>query len=308
MNEKMLLEEVKNNLVNSLCSLTHTFRHDGILIAGDEVILFQSEGVRPEFMTYIPEEYENTKIDMRIRKRLAKEFINIYPLEQLKQEYIKVCETRQQKEEMKQQEYIKIIELAEVLKDTLSKFTEVRPCKWTTGSQIVCEFRYNDYTYRQESKYQEIEIRIAGEGYTINHKYSDNYTCKNDLYSFNSLQEIQEYINYTLYPLLDKVKTEADSRLQELYDKQERENKIHEILKQIRISDNWYVLKSKKTYTAISGDIKFSLTSAVGKYLKPNYRNILNDIIDGKIEGFVEVKDGVRPSKIDFKALQYTAF
>lgn len=308
LNEKILLEEVKDHLVNNLCSLRHTFKRDGVLVARDEVVLFQSGEARPEFITYIPEEYENTKIDMRIRKRLAIEFINTYSLDQLKQEYFNVCENRQKQEDLQLEEYAKIIQLAEVLKDTLSKFTEVRPCRWTTGSQIVCEFRYNDYTHRQESKRQEIEIRITGEGYTINHKYSDSYTCKNDLYSFNSLQEMQEYINDTLYPLLDKVKAEADSRLQELYAEQERENKVYNILKQIRMSDNWYVLKSKRTYTAISGDTKFSLTSAVGKYVKPNYRNILNDIMDGKIEGFAEVENGIRPSKIDFKALQYTAF
>lgn len=310
MNEKMLLEEVKNNLVNDLCSLRHTFNREGMLVANDVTILFLSEGVRPAFITCIPDEYENTKIDLRIRKRLAKEFIELYSLDQLKQEYVNRLEREEKQAQEDENKRIELVSLYDAIQNNLSSFRRAEVKSYYSGlvkNEIVCEYMFSDYSYRSVNTIHTVKIQKHDASYKVVHEYSNGFTMETPEYIATTIDELIQNINN----VLDTIRIEelaAKARIDAKFKAEERERKINELLREIRMSDNWFILKGKRTYTAISGNTKFSLTSAMGKYVKPNYRNILNDILSGKIESYIEVVDGVRPSKIDFKALEYVAF
>ena len=307
LNEKMLLKEVHDNLICNSAALRKVFQFEGgELVQNGEKIDYVVAG-KHMFITYIPYDFEGKDIDLRIRKRLAEEFLELHTLESLKAEYIVELDKQEEEEKKKLEVFEQTKKLAIQLKDVLSRFKRVEARQWTTGSQVIAEWSCKDYTYRYINVSHKIEVRIAGEGYSINHEYAKDGYTKNDLYKFDSLQELEAFISNTLYPLFDKVQEEAQTRLQEQQRREEKDNEIERLLLDISSGKSWYILRSKRTYTAISGRKKYSMKGE-GKFQKANYTKVRDDIKNGKIEAYAVVPNNEWADRKTYLDLEYITF
>lgn len=307
LNEKDLLNKVHEDLICHSAALRKVFNFpNGELMAVEANIDYIVNGKRM-FITYIPYDYDGENIDLRIRKRLAKQFIEMYTLEKLKAEYIAELDKQEEEEKRQLEVFEKTKLLLEKLNKVLYRFKSAEAKMWATGSQIVAEYIYKDYTYRDINVSHTIEIRIAGNGYTVNHKYSNDIYSKNDLYNFNNLHELETFIIDTLYPIFDKAQAEAEERLEDHRKEQEKENQLERLLFDIASGKSWYVLKSKRTYTAISGSTKYSL-KAGGKFQNTNYKKVREDIKNGKIEAYAIVPNNEWADRKTYLELEYISF
>lgn len=302
----MLLQEVHDQLVYHMGSLRKTYQEGQLMAIGENIDFVTPEGKRM-FVTYIPYDFEGRDIDLRIRKRLAKEFLQAYPLEQLQKEYESELARKEKAENEKYNNYLQLQKDFTTLEDALSRFTKSECIEYASYPVIKAEYNYKDIYHRVENKNTTLEIKLNNGVYTATYSYcGDRYTTSKRE-AAGTLEEIKDFIISEVYTIIDTLQSEADTRIKEWELKQAKDNVIRDIVNEIRIGDSWYILKSKRTYTAISGNTKYSLKGE-GKFQKPNYSKILEDVKNGKIESYAIVPNREWADRKTYTELEYIPF
>jgi len=306
MNEEKLLNDLMVNLTTSSCALNKTLQ-DGILTNNQSDIIFTTSEGNKIFISYIPyEDEEGKNIDLRIRKRLALEFINKYSLEFLKNEYEQHINSQIKKQEKAKIDYDHLYNFKNEIESILNRFSEIEVKQYSNfKSEIAARFNYIAFTYKRESEHEEILINKQDGKIIVNYSKveKEGYNHSTHNYIFNTTLEFKEFIN-NLYLHFDELLKSANAKLDILKEKEVREQKANTLCWNIAHSNTWYILKSKKIYTAICSSTKYSLTSGIGKYYTPNYNRLQSDLIEGKIEGYY-ICDGIKASDVEFKNVSY---
>lgn len=297
--EISILNEMYTNLVNEACTLRYTYQEGQLKVINEQIQFVNEEG-KSYFITYVPYDYENEKIDLRIRKRLAEEFLKSYPLDLLKAEYKKSVEKENEKYEKMERDYHHL----ETLVDRFTMFDSAEAKDYNSYPCIALTCEWKDIEYKRLCTESEgYEVLKTDEGYRLQkHMNVLEYT------DFITLEDVLLHCN-TIIEGIENKKIEAKARLEEYEKEEERKSNIRLIVNTMSLNNNIYIVKSKNTITGYEGRFKYSLKKGgVGKFYKADYLKLSNDILNGKITHYIKLDKETDLYKLDLKTIEFIAF
>lgn len=295
--ELQLLNEVMQDLTQNTTSVRYTYQEGELKAGTDANISFINKQGKSYFVTYIPYDYDGNKIDLRIRKRLAGEFINTYSIQFLQTEYEKAIDLKNKKLDKLKIDY----EHLKALLDKFNMFDKAELKAYAQYPVIKLESSWKDFECRHKTVNKQYEVLKLENGYRIQEAYN-----RLDGSNFNSIDELLVYCS-SLVTEIEKSKQEAALRLQEQAKKEERENNIRNLCWNIaRDKDKAYIVKSKNTYTVYRRGMRYSMRGQ-GKYYSANYDKLESDMINGKITHYIKVDSDFKREDIDLKEIDFIA-
>lgn len=315
MDNKELLMQAKNEMIEHSCSMRHTFSEtgehlNGKLFAKSDVIIFIAENeMKNSYILSFGNEYGHGNY----RNTLAKQFIEMFTLEQLQNEYTQIQEQRylQLIEQEKQSELDHIyfesllIKLQEI--SNIGEF-EIANIGCFGYDKIRWEYRtQNDYLYNYKLHVSaDFQITRQDNILTINYKCCDNgvtYNCdeKHD-FTETELIEFYKQIMSNLSETINRVQ-EARNEI----DKQKQADRDLQIFCCAIIGDKKeHIFKTKQSAFCVRGRIKFALKGE-GKYQNIDGEKLYKLIKEKGITEYYNVPETMRAYDIR-KDLQQIEF
>lgn len=299
-----ILEQMKNELIYSSCSLQYVNANDTMTLGGDASIL-----VNRNFLTYVPYENENREpIHGNTRNKIAKQFIEHYTLEELIKEY----QEHVNKMILEEQGHVKSHEAMEVLVNELEPLF----CGYGTlearhnYSSRIAELEYNCKikTADQWSKYSErIKMVLKDNIYSVNRTIFNRCQSGNtEIYQF-TLEQLKSFIS-KLIEQYKQVEAEEEPKIKAIEEENSRQRKIHDIACKIcNDKQHTYILKNKRSFIGIRNNYKWAAgIGKEGKYIRTDYFKIAKLIKEKGITEVFVLDDDTNTNSIDWNKKQFS--
>lgn len=298
MNKELIFNEMIENILEKV---TLGKFENGILFIGNEkdTILIKNE-TNIDYLTSVPHEFNGEKLHGNFRNSLAKEFIEIYSFDYLKNLYNKKVEA-----------YYKNLELQEQNKYKLDDI-------------------YNDIhfmaKYTRYNKIEPVRFFYGMEKYGIEFNCNVNSLHSDNIQIYNN-SDFTKFIFRHNYKNEELTRTELIERLKELsveYEKeyirrkeeeqkkkteQEKQLKLEKAIQDLYFLNKPILLKSKNSYICFRNGVRFAVGEGKsGKYMNCNYHQFYDLIIKKNINEYYILNDNekvYRYTNKDLKELPY---
>lgn len=279
MNKEKLFEELKENIKN----VRAIGIDEGKFMLSEDMTNINILDVNTNklyWATYIPYDFENEHIDLRIRKKLAKEFINTYTFTQIKSEFIE--------EQMQLENEIKFEnENLPRLQNLKIKIDELLKNYYSRESEISYYQGYNKYILEfscKKNKYQSEGFRIA----LNKEKFQIMHTEKISITESEILEILKK-----LEPEFKEYKNEVDQEHLQRKIKAIKELTIGNFIYDLNIPKGKIIIfKNKNSYIAFTGNLRYALgTGKSGKYINCNKSKMEDIILNKNINEYVFAED-----------------
>ena len=303
MDNNKILEQMKNDLVYSSCSLQHVNINDTMVLGGDASIL-----VNRNYLISVPYETEyRDSIHGNTRNKIAKQFIERYKLNELISEY----QEHVKKMILEEQEHVKSYEAMKVLAN------ELQPLFFDYGTiearhnytNRIAELEYNCKikTADQWNKYSErIKIVLKDNIYNIERVIFNRCQSGNkENYQF-TLEELKSFIP-ELVKQYKQIESEEKIKLDELAEEKNREIKIFNIASRVCTDkEHIYILKNKRSFIAINNNTRWATgINKAGKYYNTDYFKIAKMIEEKGINEVLILNKNEETYNIDWNEKQF---
>lgn len=307
------INEVKTHLLENSCAMRHTFSEideplRGKLYCKADSILFEAEdGNRPHLIVYLGDEYGHGNH----RNILCKQFIETFSLESLQNEFITVCERKQQeaitREQQKEIDKVYFENLILKLKN-IADFGVFEIRNYNVGTVLKWEIktdRDNTYDYCFGRYWANFEANIVNGLIKIDFTIYGNGAGKTE--RLDGATE-SEFINFYTDKITECM--EQYNKVMTYRDEADRyrqaEHDLQNLCYRIIASKKEYIFKTKKSAFCVRGKVKFSIRGE-GKYQNIDGVKLYNLIKEKNITEYAEVPENQAAYLNDLKTLEFKA-
>jgi len=257
MNKKELFEQMLNDMIN--IPIIAKIENGELINVKSEIYLKTvNEKI---YIGYVPYEFKKEKLHGNTRLALAKEFVDLYKFEQVKELFYKRLEKERKLLELEEKNKYRLINLIEEL--NLYRFKN-----FVKLSDISVKF------YAGLKKYI-LDFNIKCDKYRINNiQVYNNDNCNKLVYKINYVEMDYELFVKKLDELYNLC-IEFEKKNKKEFEKDKKEKEIKQKINKLYFDNikNIIILKTnKKTFIAFSNNIRYSVESGkCGKYYNTNY-------------------------------------
>lgn len=288
-NHKDIIENEYHHLMEHSCTCRHLFdnecnRKQGILKADNGTVDFISNGMIYFIAYFSPDELSISKIECN---RLAKEFVNIFTVEQLQQDYIKSCEKKEK--ERIEAERIRKIHI-NFFKNRLLELKNILP---------IGEFQLNEYNgilkweYKNESlnsrypytteRWFFIEIEMLSENKFIvapTFFFGRGGSCSNEFRFECDYIELITYLKKTFNERLNPSIEIAEAERKKIDDEISKRFNLEGKLRKL-CNGNVVIIKTgKNSYVCFNGFVEWTISKqSKGKIRRFNFYKMIDRIM-----------------------------
>lgn len=263
MNKTLDMNKILDDMLNtSLSNYILSKLHEGNLIENDATVYILDNNNK-YYLIHAPYEENGENIDKRIRRKIAKEFINKY-------EFADIVKIHNKKQKQKEEKAIAAEENKKQLEELMVEYEELKQYGELDiyANHIIIsyylEFKRN-YNYK-------LEIYPNTNGvYEIRYNYNRKYLTK---------EELTILINNMIEEIKTEIKIELEKQKEELKQQKIFENKMN-FAREV-MDGKIAIIKLKSSYQCLENGLRYTIGKGVGKFYSLRGVSNIIDYLDKK--------------------------
>lgn len=248
MNKTLDMNKILDDMLNtSLSNCILSKLHEGNLVE-DNATVYISYDNHMYYLTHAPYEENGENIDKRIRRKIAKEFINKY-------EFADIVKIHKEKQKQKEEKISAAEENKKQLEELMVEYEELKQYGELDIYANHCTISYYLEFKRNYNHILEIYPSIDGI-YEIRYNYDRKYLTK---------EELATLINNMIEEIKTEIKIELEKQKEELKQQKILQNKV-EFAKEVFFNGKIAVIKLKSSYQCLENGLRYTIGKGAGKF------------------------------------------